>query len=260
MPYEPGEIWKCLDPYQTLNRAVCGPKYIIDFGELLVVNYMLVIGIKDSFQSISSDDRHVHNWGSVQMDQASIWHVFSIWGVAMLNPHGPWRPTYWWYLGPRLQHNWRGRQNDHNRDLVMVLEWFENLNVEFYFAKRDFSFTRLIIMPRRHPGQSPLPKQSHCILVSEVFEVFWVHFAHLDLTSPSLMIDLRSSYGNHHTLHGYAVAKASCPQLVSNWEAVIAELQACWHFCDKLSVTDGILLKSTYAIVQMRAQVVPSFC
>lgn len=46
----------------------------LDFGELLVVNYMLVIGIKDSFQSISSDD----NWGLVQMDQASIWHIFSI--------------------------------------------------------------------------------------------------------------------------------------------------------------------------------------
>lgn len=139
-----GRDLKMLRPPSNPQQGHLWPKiHHLDFGELLVVNYMLVIGIKDSFQSISSDNHHVHNWGSVQMDQASIWHVFSIWGVAMLNPHGPCRPTYWWYLGPRLQHNWRGRQNDHNRDLIMVLEWFENLNVEFYFAKRDFSFTRL---------------------------------------------------------------------------------------------------------------------
>lgn len=119
-----------LRPLSNPQQGRLWPKiHHLDFGELLVVKYMMVIGIKDSFQSISADDHHVHNWGSVQMDQASIWNIFSIWGVAVLNPHCPWRPTYWWYLGPRLQHNWRGRQNDHNRDLIMVLEWFENLNV-----------------------------------------------------------------------------------------------------------------------------------
>lgn len=43
----------------------------------------------------------------------------------------------------------------------------------------------------------------------------------------------------HHYLHGWSPSQEHLP----------LQLQALWHFCEELAVADGILLKSTCAIV-----------
>ena len=85
----------------------------------------------------------------------------------------------------------------------------------------------------------------------DTFHVFRAHLAHLDPTSPALTDTTRellrkatASCPNmqilqHYILHGWPSTK----------EHLLHELQAFWHFREELSVAEGILLKSTRAIV-----------
>jgi len=83
------------------------------------------------------------------------------------------------------------------------------------------------------------------------FQVFRVHLAHLDPTSPTLTDSTRKQLGQataacqdmqslaHYVIHGWPPTKEHLPQ----------QLQAFWYFREELSVVDGILLKATRAIV-----------
>ena len=56
-PTKRGKIWICLDPSQTLNKAIRRPKYIIpvleeNLHKLQGVKYMTVIEVKEAFQNI----------------------------------------------------------------------------------------------------------------------------------------------------------------------------------------------------------------
>lgn len=85
----------------------------------------------------------------------------------------------------------------------------------------------------------------------DTFHVFRAHLAHLNPTSPALTDTTRellrkatASCPNmqilqHYILHGWPSTKEHLPH----------ELQAFWHFREELSVAEGILLKSTRAIV-----------
>ena len=41
-----------------------------------------------SNSKVTPTDHHVHAVGSLQMDQATIWHIISLRGMAAPNPHG----------------------------------------------------------------------------------------------------------------------------------------------------------------------------
>ena len=87
--------------------------------------------------------------------------------------------------------------------------------------------------------------------IPDTFQVFHTHLAQLDPTSPSLTDETRerlrrgtASYQEmqslaHYIIYGWPPAKDHLPQ----------QLQAFWHFREELSVTDGILLIATRAIV-----------
>ena len=85
----------------------------------------------------------------------------------------------------------------------------------------------------------------------DTFQVFRTHVAQLDPTSPSLTDETRERLRRapascqdlqslaHYILHGWPPSKDHLPQ----------PLRAFWHFREELSITDGILLKATRAIV-----------
>ena len=55
-PSKPGKIRICLDPSQTLNKAIQRPKYIIptleeNLHKLRGMKYMTVIDVKEAFQT-----------------------------------------------------------------------------------------------------------------------------------------------------------------------------------------------------------------
>lgn len=83
------------------------------------------------------------------------------------------------------------------------------------------------------------------------FQVFRTHVAQLDPSSPSLTDETRerlrratASFQDmqslaHFIIHGWPPIKDHLPQ----------PLWAFWHFREELSITEGILLKATRAIV-----------
>ena len=100
-------------------------------------------------------------------------------------------------------------------------------------------------------SRAPYQDQATSPSVPDTFQVFQVHLAHLDPTSPALTDTTRKQLRRattscqdmqlleHHIIHGWPPTKEHLPH----------QLQAFWHFRDELSVADGILLKSTRAIV-----------
>ena len=87
--------------------------------------------------------------------------------------------------------------------------------------------------------------------VPDTFQVFRLHLAHLDPSSPALTDSTREQLRR---------ATASCQDtkqlkqyILYGWpqtkQQIPLELQAFWHFRDELSLADGLLLKSTRAIV-----------
>ena len=88
------------------------------------------------------------------------------------------------------------------------------------------------------------------------FQVFRVHLAHLDPTSPTLTDSTREQLRQataacqdmqllaHYVIHGWPPTKEHLPQ----------QLQAFWQFREELSVADGILLKASRAIVSFPLQ------
>ena len=105
-PTKPGKIRICLDPSQTLNKAIRCPKYIIPTqrrtrGEPSQVTWHEIHDSDPCQRSLSEhpsditiipDDHHVHTMGLLQVDKATIWHIVSVWRVATLNPYGLGRP------------------------------------------------------------------------------------------------------------------------------------------------------------------------
>ena len=87
--------------------------------------------------------------------------------------------------------------------------------------------------------------------ISKTFQVIRVHLAYLDPTSPTLTDATREQLPKatascqdmqlleHYIRHGWPATKEHLPQ----------QLQTFWHFREELSVADGILLKSTRAII-----------
>ena len=100
-------------------------------------------------------------------------------------------------------------------------------------------------------SRAPYQDQATSPSVPDTFQVFQVHLAHLDPTSPALTDTTRKQLRRattscqdmqlleHHIIHGWPPTKEHLPH----------QLQAFWHFRDELSVADSILLKSTRAIV-----------
>ena len=87
--------------------------------------------------------------------------------------------------------------------------------------------------------------------VPDTFQVFRLHLAHLDPSSPALTDSTREQLRR---------ATASCQDtkqlkqyILYGWpqtkQQIPLELQAFWYFRDELSLADGLLLKSTRAIV-----------
>ena len=87
--------------------------------------------------------------------------------------------------------------------------------------------------------------------VPDAFQLFRLHLAHLDPSSPTLTDPIREQLRR---------ATATCQDMLQlkqyilqGWpptrQQIPPELQAFWHFRDELSLSEGLLVKSTRTIV-----------
>ena len=87
--------------------------------------------------------------GPLQVDKTTVWHIFSIWRVATPNPYGPWRPPShqhrWWHPNSRVWH-YRDGSQDHDRNLIAVLERFEQHHVKLNLSKMKFLVREAVFM------------------------------------------------------------------------------------------------------------------
>jgi hypothetical protein len=98
-PTKPGKMRVCLDPSQTLNKAIRRPKYIIptleeNLHKLHNVKYMTIIDVKEAFLNIPLTLRSSlmttmsTPWGRYRWTRLPFWNILRIRGMAKKDTYG----------------------------------------------------------------------------------------------------------------------------------------------------------------------------